>query len=198
MAAGGYAVNPGLLQEAANGINATIAELKTLGIAEEADEGRGFGSLAMTGLQVGHQGLQGAFADFADRWSWGVRALVKDGNQIAQSLGLSAGTYYDAEQYAIGVLKDAVNAGIGDPHAANQQVENESFGQIVAADIPDYSAASWQQTGQDAQAAWSGVARDVAEGPMGVNKELADQLGVGQQFAAAEDQAFGPAPNSGQ
>ncbi|HWE91918.1 MAG TPA: hypothetical protein VG317_20820, partial [Pseudonocardiaceae bacterium] len=63
----GYEVNSGLLSEAAKGINDTIAELKTLGIAEAADEGRGFSGLEMTGLTVGNQGLRSAFAGFCDR-----------------------------------------------------------------------------------------------------------------------------------
>jgi hypothetical protein len=129
--ADGYDVSPDLLQEASSGINGIIAELKTLGITEQAEEGRGFGSLALTGMQLGNQGLCTAFGSFADRWSPAVRTMVKDGNQIAQLLGLSAGTYNDVEQYAVGVLKDAVNAVAGDPHAAEQQVENESFGRIV-------------------------------------------------------------------
>lgn len=198
MAAGGYQVNPGLLQEASTGIENTIGELKTLGISEEAEEGRGFGSLSLSQMQMGSGGLQGSFSGFCDRWSWGVRSLVKEGNQIAQTLGLNAGSYYDAEQYAVGVLKDAVNAVAGDPHASNQQVENESFGQIAAADTPDYSAASWDKTGQDAAQTWSGVGRDLAEGPMGLGKDAADALGDGQEFSAMEDQAFGPAPGSGQ
>lgn len=198
MAAGGYEANPALLREAADGINATIAELKTLGISEAAEEGRGFGSLTLNGMQVGNQGLQSAFSGFCDRWSWGVRALVKDGNHIAQRLGLSAGAYYDAEQYAVGALKDAVNAVAGDPHASDQQVEGESLSQIVAADTPDYSAESWEKTGHNAARTWAGVGRDVAEGPMGSGKDAADAIGMGQRFSQAEDQVFGPAPDSGQ
>ena len=194
--ADGYDVSPDLLQEASSGINDTIAELKTLGITEAADEGRGFGSLALTGMQLGNQDLTTAFGSFADRWSWGVRTMVKEGDQIAQLLSLSAGTYHDAEQYAIGVLKDAVNAVAGDPHAGEQQVENQSFSQILGADKPDYSAASWNKTAQNASTTWAGVGRDVAEGPMGINKAIADQTGFGQQFSAAEDHVFGPGSNT--
>lgn len=163
MAASGYQVTPDLLRQAASGINSTIAELKTLGITEEAQEGHGFGNLALTGLQAGDEGLRSAFADFCDRWSWGVRSLVKTGNEIAGQLGLQAGTYHDAEQYAIGVLKDVVNAVAGNPHAGEHQVENSSFGQIIAADTPDYSAASWQKAGQNATTTWSAVAKDAAQ-----------------------------------
>ena len=163
----GFEVDPALLQEAAQGISDTIAELKTLGLAEQADVGRGFESLSLRGLQVGHQGLHQAFSEFCDRWSWGVRTLVNDGNEIAQRLGLSAGTYHDVEQYTVGVLKDAVNALVGDPHAANQQVEHESFGQILASDTPDYSAQSWHRAGQDMAATWTAEGRDLRAGDLG-------------------------------
>lgn len=190
--ADGYDVSPDLLNEASSGINQTIGELKTIGIAEAADEGRGFGSLALTGLQLGHPDVTSAFGSFTDRWSWAVRSMVKEGDEIARLLGLSAGTYQDMENYAVGVLKDAVNAVAGNPHANEQQVENSSFGQIINADKPDYSAASWEKTGQDAKQTWLSVGRDVAEGPMGSYKTAADVTGYGQRFSAAEDQVFGP------
>lgn len=191
----GYQVSPQLLREASAGINATIGELKTLGITEAAEEGRGFGNLALSGMQIGNQDLCTAFSSFCDRWSWGVRTMVKEGNQIASLLGLSAGTYSDMETYAVGVFKDAFNAVAGDPHAG-ETVEQKSFGQIVTADAPNYSAASWQRTARHAGTTWAGVGRDVAEGPMGVNKTVADTLGLGQRFGNMEDQVFGPAPSS--
>lgn len=190
--ADGYHVDPQQLQEAASGINDTISELKTLGIAEAADQGRGFGGLALTGMQLGHQDITDALRAFTDRWGWGVRSMVQEGDKIAQLLGLSAGTYHDMEQYAVGTLKDAFNAVAGDPHAGEQQVENSSFGQILGANKPDYSAASWDRTGQNAKNTWLGVGRDVAEGPMGIYKTAADVTGYGPQFSAAEDQVFGP------
>jgi hypothetical protein len=188
----GYTVDPTTLQETAKGINDTIGALKGLGMDEKAEVGRGFGNLSMTGMQVGHQGLQQGFADFADRWSWGVRALVQDGNQYASLLGVSAGTYNDMEQYAVGLLKDAVNSVVGDPHASDQQVQGESFGQILARTAtPDYSAASWRQTGQDAAATWSAEGRDVLNGPMGLDQTVADATGHGHALSQAEDSLFG-------
>jgi len=190
--ADGYDVSPDLLNEASSGINETIGELKNIGIAEADDEGRGFSNLALTGLQAGHPDVTSAFSAFTDRWEWGVRSMVKEGNEIARLVGLSAGTYQDMENYAIGVFKDVVNAVAGDPHANEQQIENSSFGQIFGADKPDYSAASWDKTGQNAKQTWLSVGRDLAEGPMGVNRSVADLTGTGQQFSAAEDQIFGP------
>lgn len=158
--ASGYQVSPESLRQAASGINGTIAELKTLGITEAAQEGRGFGNLELTGVQAGHESLRGSFADFCDRWSWGVRTLVKSDNDIARQLGAQAGTYHDNERYVVGVLKDAANAVVGNPRASEEQVENSSFGQLISADTPDYSAASVRKAGQNIATTWTGVAKD--------------------------------------
>jgi len=104
--ADGFTVDRAALLETAQGINDTIGALEGLGFDEEAETGRGFSGLALSGLQAGYAGLQSAFAGFCDRWSWGVRALVQDGNQFAQRLGLSAGMYADAEQPIIGSVKN--------------------------------------------------------------------------------------------
>ncbi|MCX4750428.1 hypothetical protein OG455_33800 [Kitasatospora sp. NBC_01287] len=128
----GYTVLPSALDSAAKGINDAIAELKTLGFDGEATEGRGFGNMSMETWQFGHDKAHAAFSGFLDRWGWGVRTLVQDGNQISVRLGLSAGLYYQQEQYMQGVLKDAVNAGMGNPHLTDDQVEAQSWGQTWA------------------------------------------------------------------
>jgi hypothetical protein len=46
--------------------------------------------------------------------------------------GLAAGAYADTECYPSGVAKVAVNAARRDPHLSNQQVESESYGQILS------------------------------------------------------------------
>jgi hypothetical protein len=194
----GYEVRPDALRQAAKGINDTISELKTLGIVEEAETGRGFGSLELTGMQVGHQGLQQAFSEFCDRWSWGVRTLVQDGSEIATRLGLAAGIYNDMEQYGVGVLKDAASDLGGDPHASDEQVENESWQRLAAANTPDDSAQSWQKAGDHMAATWQAEGRDLAEGPMGLTKTVADAAGQGDTFARGEDAVFGPAQGNPQ
>ena len=193
----GYNVTLQALTLAAKGINDTIAELKTLGMDEEAEIGRGFSGLALRGMQVGHQGLEQAFGQFCERWSWGVRTLVQDANQIALNLGLSAGVYYDAEQYGIGVAKDVTSDMMGNPHLSDQQVEGRSWDQMFGDLRPDYSAQSFEQAGQDAKQTWQAEGRDLVEGPMGVNKKIADATGRGQAFTQAEDEAFGPVPQQG-
>lgn len=192
---GGFGVDPDALSETAKGISDAINELKSLGIDESAEVGRGFSNLALTGEQAGHPDVQGALDQFCERWSWGVRTLVQDGNEIAQRLDLSAGMYHDMEDYALGTLKDlAVDVG-GNPHADDKQVEKESWGQIATeSTTPDYSAASWDKAGHEMAGQWKAEGRDLAEGPYGVGKTTADLTGHGQQFAQSEDEVFGPAP----
>jgi hypothetical protein len=192
----GFGLDPAALQETADGINATISELKTLGIDEGAELGRGFSGLSLTGMQVGHAGLQGAFDQFCERWSWGARTLVQDGNEIAARIGLAAGMYKDVENYAIGTLKDLIVDASGNPHADAKTVENESWSQIASdsAAHPDYSAQSWDKAGQDMAAQWKAEGRDLAEGPFGLGKKVADMAGNGAGFAHAEGQVFGAAP----
>lgn len=194
----GYSVDPNALAMTAQGITNTINELKPLGIDESAEVGRGFSNLSLTGEQAGHPDVQQPFADFCDRWSWGVRTLVQDGSQIAERLGITAGAYGDVENYLIGTLKDvAVDAG-GDPHAADDQVAQESWSQLAGSLAPDYSAKSWQTAGHEMADQWLTEGRDLAEGPYGINKAVADAAGLGQQFTQAENQVFGPPPKEGQ
>lgn len=190
----GYGVTPELLQQTAKGINDTIGELKKLGIDESGEIGRGFSQISLRGMQVGHEGLEKAFADFCERWSWGVRTMVQDGSQFAVMLNLSAGEYFDAEQYGIGVLKDVAGGAVGDPHKTDQQVENESWSDIRNQADPlnaDYSAKSFEQLGDDVSRTWRTEARDLSEGPMGVNRYVEDAAGTRDQMEQERDQTFG-------
>jgi hypothetical protein len=80
------------LDEIAKGITLTLAELKDLGVDSLAGAGRGFAELSLSGLELGHEGLLSEFTSFCERWEWGVRALVNEGNNFAAGVGLSAGT----------------------------------------------------------------------------------------------------------
>ncbi|MGF1428933.1 hypothetical protein [Kitasatospora sp. LaBMicrA B282] len=167
--AGSYQVDPNALANTAKGINDAIAELKKLGIDEAAEQGRGFSGLELTGMQVGNEGLRSAFSDFCERWSWGVRTLVHDGTEIATRLGLSAGKYYDQEQYASGVLKDVVNAAIGNPDLTQDQVESQSWSQVwgdnpyTQVENADYSKASFDKAAADSRATWKAEGKDVVD-----------------------------------
>ncbi|MGW2055947.1 hypothetical protein ACWCOZ_18885, partial [Streptomyces sp. NPDC001840] len=77
------------------GLRGAIAELREVGTGTGAVLGKGFSELAMTGMEAGHRGLAVDFEDFAERWEWGVRALVQDANTIASTLGLAAGLVWE-------------------------------------------------------------------------------------------------------
>lgn len=196
----GFSVDPDALEETAQGISDTIGELKSVGMAVTAEEGHGFSNLALTGEQAGHPDVQSALDAFCQRWTWGVRTLVQDGNEFAQQLHLAAGAYHDMEDYAVGALKDLVVDIGGDPHA-QEQGEQQSWGQIggqIAHNaIPDYSPQSFDQAGHEMAQQWQAEGRDLADGPMGLNKEAMDAAGYGQQFSQAENQVFGPEPQQG-
>jgi len=159
--ADGFAVDRAALAETAQGINDTINDLEPLGIEETAGVGRGFSGLALSALQAGDGDLASAFGNFCDRWSWGVRALVQDGNQFAQRLGLNAGIYSMVEQQLTGAAKNVVVAVAGDPHMSDQQAASASWSQdaagVTGADTPG-GQMTWGQAGQAAQQQWTAVA----------------------------------------
>lgn len=192
----GYQVNPDALKETGKGINDAINELKSIGIAESGEIGRGFSNISLSGMQVGHEGLQQAFDDFCERWSWGVRTLVQDGNEIAQRLHLAAGEYHDLEQYGAGVFKDLAGDLVADPHKTDEQFEKGSWGDIGHDANPlnaDYSAASFKKLGTDASKTWRTEARDLSEGP-DILGHRPDELlpdDMRKKVDAGRDQLFG-------
>ena len=198
--ADGFSVDRAALNETAQGINNTIGALKGLGFDETAEVGRGFSGLSLSGLQAGDGGLAQAFGDFCDRWSWGVRTLVQDGNQFAARLGISAGVYSDTEKYLVGVAKNVTDALAGDPHMTDAQAAQASWSQ----DAAEVSGAqtqggtmTWAQAGSAAAQQWKAVGRAAADGPMGINQALANLTGNGAQLNQDERQLFGPPPQSG-
>jgi hypothetical protein len=176
--ADGYAVDRAALAEAAQGLNDVISELSGLGLDETGEVGRGFSGLALSGLQAGDADLAGAFGNFCDRWSWGVRALVQDGNQFAQRLGLSAGLYSDVENQVTGAIKDIVVAGAGDPHMSDQQAAAASWSQD-AAEITGAQTQGGDMTPRQAVQAmkqqWDGVGQTAMSTPQA--KTIKDLLG---------------------
>jgi hypothetical protein len=190
----GYGLDAAALRATADGINEAIGELKELGWAEEASAGRGFSELALSGLEVGHPGVQEALDRFCERWEWGVRTLVQDGNEIAGRLGLAAGRYHEIEQYAVGLLKNLAVDVAGDPRASNEEVDKKSWAELTADVRPDYSEQSWDKAGDQMAAQWKATGRDFSEGPLGLGKAAAELAGAGEEFKRLQDDTFGPAP----
>ena len=161
--ADGFAVDRAALAETAKGLNDVIGALSGLGLNETGEVGRGFSELALTGLEAGDSDLASAFGDFCDRWSWGVRTLVQDGNQFAVRLGLSAGMYNDVENQLTGAAKDVVVAVAGDPHVTDGQAAAASWSTdaaMVTGAQTQGGEMTWGQAGQAVQQQWQAVGTD--------------------------------------
>ncbi|MFE2988594.1 hypothetical protein [Streptomyces sp. NPDC059262] len=202
---GGKDLKTGGLDLIAKGLTEALAELKELGMVGEAGAGRGFGDIALTGLELGHEGLTGEFKSFCERWEWGVRSLVNEGNAFAVKTGLSAGTYYETDQYVEGTLKVVTNAAIGNPYASEDEVTQKGWGDIAtsgALSTPDYSKESFDQAMANSAQGWKDAGRDIATshtaGPLGLNPEnMHNAAGVSDaEYNKWLDDTFGPSPEA--
>lgn len=200
---GGKDIKATGLDEIAQGITLTLSELKEIGIDSLAGSGRGFSELALSGLELGHDGLVSAFKSFCERWEWGVRALVAEGNGFASGVGLSAGTLYETDQYVNGALKIGANSLMGNPYATEDEITKMGWGDLASHNAladPDYSAQSMDQAMANSEQAWKDAGRDVMTshtlGPMGLNPEnLHSAFGVSDsEYEQALDSTFGPSP----
>ncbi|MFJ8143070.1 hypothetical protein [Streptomyces sp. NPDC096013] len=203
---GGQDIRAAGLDEIARGITLVLGELKDLGIDSLAGAGRGFSELALSGIELGNEELLSGFTSFCERWEWGVRALVAEGNNFAAGVGLSAGTLYETDQYVQGAMKIVVNAGMGNPYATEDEVTKESWGDLVRNNEytggVDYSAESMDKAMDNSEQAYKDAARDVMTshtfsplGP-GLNPaNLASAAGVsGDEYNAFLDSELGPSP----
>jgi hypothetical protein len=169
MASGGFTVNVSALNETAKGINDTISALKGSGaISEVGDVGDGFQTLNLSEEQTGSASLTSAFSDFTGRWSWGVRALVQDGNEIAQRLSLSAGGYWSTEQQLVGSIKDLGVAAdpLADPHETDQQAAaggSSQFTALITGATTPEGQTTWDQAGSQIANQWETEGKDIEQ-----------------------------------
>jgi hypothetical protein len=179
--ADGYAVDRAALAETAQGLNGVIRQLKGLGLSETGDVGRGFSGLALSGLQAGHGDVASAFGNFCDRWSWGVRTLVQDGNEFARRLGLAAGLYNDVENQLTGAIKDLVVASVGDPYMTDDQAASASWSQdaaLLTGEQTPGGSMTPQQGLQAMRQQWEGVGQTAMSTPdVKAVKAVKDLLG---------------------
>ncbi|MCT9107449.1 hypothetical protein ACFWD7_18355 [Streptomyces mirabilis] len=189
----------------AKGLTEALGELKELGMVGAAGAGRGFGDIALSGLELGHEGLTGEFKSFCERWEWGVRSLIDEGNGFAVKTGLSAGTYYETEQYVEGSFKVVANAAVGNPYASEEDVEAMGWGDIAKSGAyggVDYSQESFDRALANSEQGWKDAGRDVMTshtvGPMGLNPEnLHSAFGVSDnEYDQYLDDTFGPSPEA--
>ncbi|MFF4286829.1 hypothetical protein ACWCXK_09375 [Streptomyces sp. NPDC001739] len=147
----GYQLEPEAFEQLTKGIKAATAELKELGFDVEAQLGRGFDRLSLDNMECGDDGLAAVLDSFCDRWGWGVRTLMQDANEFSKKLGITAGLYYEQEQYFSDTLKQTVNAAMGDPNLTAEKLHKRSwdkvigdnpFTQVANADFDPHSEAS--------------------------------------------------------
>jgi hypothetical protein len=197
---GGVNWNKESLNLIEKGLKGAIDELKESGSGNtDALQGAGFEELSLTGMEMGHGNLSKDFEDFCEKWEWGVRALVQNANALAQKLGLSAGMAYEEDQYVSGTLKVAANSVLytGNPHATEEEVAQQGWGDIVTPDAPDWSGESWDRAGQEMSQDWKDTGRELTTtGRGGMYMDLAQEAtGLSdEQIEAGRDQAFGPSP----
>ncbi|WP_439946299.1 hypothetical protein [Streptomyces sp. BBFR109] len=189
------------LNDIAQGLTLALGELKELGMVGMAGAGRGFGQLELSGLDLGHQSLTDTFHSFCERWEWGVRSLINEGNALAVKAGLSAGTYYETDKYVEGTLKVGLNSVIGNPHASEDEVTQQGWGDIATQSLhADYSKESFQRAYDNSVQGWKDTGRDLMTsrtlGPMGLNPEnLHGALGVSDaEYDKMLENTFGPSP----
>ncbi|MGY0018065.1 hypothetical protein ACVHNB_03650 [Streptomyces sp. YJ-C3] len=182
------------------GVGATIDQLGELGGATGSVMGKGFSELSTTGMETGHHGLSVDFEDFCERWEWGVRALVHDASELANRLGLAAGTQWEHDQYVQGALKVGVNSVMGgSPYASEEEIARQDWGEVFTPDAldPDWSAESWDRAGEEMGQTWKDTGRTVlTEGQGGRQSDvLKGALGISDdQWDRALDDTFGPSP----
>ncbi|MFE7136563.1 hypothetical protein ACFVAG_02325 [Streptomyces sp. NPDC057644] len=171
-------VPPAALAQIAKGIDLAHAELKELGMIGQATAGRGFSDLALSGLELGHAGLASQFETFCDRWQWGVRALTQRGNNFAQGVGLSAGSFAEQERYIKDSFKIAVNSTNGNPYLSEDEVKGMSWDTIRkqhAWDNPDWSADSFTEAHGEVKQQWKDTGYDVGDALLDASGVDADQ-----------------------
>ena len=83
-------------------------------------------------------------------------------------MGLSAGVVHEQDQYIQGTFKVAVNAGIGNPYASEEEITGKGWGEVLS-DNPytqvrdaDYSMDSFRRAGDNSLQAWKNTAWDVS------------------------------------
>ncbi|MFI1400881.1 hypothetical protein [Streptomyces sp. NPDC020681] len=183
----------------AQGITGALGELKELGMVGEASMGRGFSDLALTGMETGHDSLTATLKTYCERWEWGVRSLVQQGNSFAQQVGLSAGVFHEQEQYLGGAFKVLTNSAIGNPYATEEEVINQDWGEVLSSNPythirdADYSAESFQTSGENSAQAWKDTAWDVSTSTS-VSNSIIDAAGLRDDVNEGMRDTFGPSP----
>ncbi|MFV2118300.1 hypothetical protein ACE14D_07575 [Streptomyces sp. Act-28] len=146
------------------GIDKAHGELTDLAGIGDAAAGGGFSDLALSGVELGHRGLAAAFGTFCDRWGWGVRDLMRRGNEFAHAVGLAAGALHEQDEYVKGTIKVVTNGLNGNPHLSEEEVQARSWDSIVSqrpTDGADWSGESFATAHRVVAQLWNDTNYDV-------------------------------------
>ena len=81
---------------------------------------------------------------------------------------------HEEDKYWGNTLKVGLNSLVGNPHATEEEVAKQGWGDIITPDAPDYSAESFQQAGQEMGQTWKDTGRSLTEdGYGGLQNDLA-------------------------
>ncbi|MHC1558036.1 hypothetical protein ACR9E3_03725 [Actinomycetospora sp. C-140] len=159
----GFGVDPAMLARTAQGIRGVVDTLGEVGHGYLAESGRGLEFLALGGEEAGHPLVGEAFDGFLGRWAWGLRALVRDGQAVAEALDAAGIDYDDTDTSASGVLRRLVTLGVGDPSADLDAAQDGTWGEVGEGLLPDVSPESAQQAGAAAGEQWSETGQDLVD-----------------------------------
>ncbi|MFD9573783.1 hypothetical protein ACFWBI_28590 [Streptomyces sp. NPDC059982] len=193
-------VSKAALGQIAEGITKTLAELKELGMVGTASMGRGFSDLGLSGIEAGHDGLASTLRTFCERWEWGVRSLVQQGNDFAAKVGLSAGALHEQDQYIQGGFKVLANSAMGNPYVSEDDITRKGWDDVLA-DNPytqirdaDYTPASFARANEEGEEAWKSAVRDVNSSDVLLPNQVIDAAGLRGEVDKVVDDMVGPAP----
>ncbi len=147
-----FGVNLDDLSAAEKGVRDAVSELGGMagwGKSELGAEGQGLvqGIDAAAG-SVGHDKLAEALQTFAERWEWGIRYLVDDGVDTADALRDTRAWYERVDDEAVSLLKQGMQAAIGNPMQDSASWANKSWTDIAKESLPDWSPQSFMESGQ--------------------------------------------------
>lgn len=104
----GFRVDLGALENAAAGVNETLADLKATRVDSLDGDAGAFG----------HDHLAGVVKDFCDRWEVGIEHLATDGQEVAQRLTDSVQAYVAVDKAAKGWMDGIFQSPTGPDPAA--------------------------------------------------------------------------------
>ncbi|MFD7782286.1 hypothetical protein ACFV4Q_04215 [Streptomyces nojiriensis] len=201
-------LDPVAVRNIQDGLRSAVGELREFAMGTSAVAGGGMGQLALTGMEAGHPAVAAALEGFCERWDMGVASLFVVTSGLAERLGIGAGSVWEQDQYLKGTFKVVVNAGIGNPHASNDEVEKKSLEAVLSdhafkRETPEQA----RQAREDFDRTWAdtkkgllneglvgGMLEEVAEA-QGMDRETLDRVrdpqGVDQQGGGQDSDQSG-------